>query len=226
MDGALMRQLREAKELKQESLASKAGLDLKTICRMENGRPAVVRSVHRVAHVLDVDYDELVGRKGESSKGEIVCRITALKLTFDVEISVNDKVAIDELIEDVKRALLSKYALSRLSVTGGSIVITVQMTNTAGLKLLYFFWTGILDGLRLIEITIPKHESGFSHLAEKEFRSIFGLSLWSESVPKGELIQITDAIAVRVEWDGTVSYIRRKRPLSEDIQVPEPVLVG
>jgi transcriptional regulator with XRE-family HTH domain len=82
---AQIKEMRTSRAWSQEQLAQMAGLDVRTIQRMEKGNPASFESLKSVASVLKLDVSDLLNEKkaekkkkteAETPKGEFLIRVS------------------------------------------------------------------------------------------------------------------------------------------------------
>ncbi|WP_168219251.1 helix-turn-helix domain-containing protein [Limnoglobus roseus] len=131
-----MKQLRAAKGLTAESLADKCGVSVKTVSNAERGKEVLIDNVARLADVLGVKAAELIFQPERNP--------IARPLQLSIHINLPDRASaetglIGNFIKLLEMMVQSEEMANLISVTKGSIIITLEMGEADVAKLVVIF---------------------------------------------------------------------------------------
>jgi transcriptional regulator with XRE-family HTH domain len=181
VDGGTVKALRKERGWNQATLAMKSDCSLRTVKNAEKGKPLFLTTVRNIADALGApvsrlllqapkDLDRLLRHNvpllkltlAESVKPSALKRAGHDPGTFRIAVSFclegdhqafkAKKGALREFVSSVSELIKACHELTPLRVTGGSIVITVEMTAADVRRLAAAYRAGRLDRLGVTDI--------------------------------------------------------------------------
>lgn len=168
-----VKQLREAKGWSQETLSTKAITSLKTISSIENGAPARISTIGKLAKALGVEPSALLS---ESTKEDAQTTIVPLPTTQQIEgggrndaVEVVLKIrlpferfdetrGIEGILAFLAATIKAKQAIVETEVLPGSIVMVIRVAEEDAMALVQAMLRFELDAINVDEMTVPSNQ--------------------------------------------------------------------